>query len=133
MARSKRVAPSKKRAEASRKNGASGGRPAAPRRVRDYVKLGARPEDPLEAAVWMHAALTESFEQAMTDPVMTERERRLEMRQIAKAMAGLVPAERLLAAERTVRRAAEDMAKPRKDPGLTDVGEESSVPLRLDS
>ncbi len=122
-------------AQPARKAPRKPGRPRKPRHVADYAQVGPAPLDPLEAAEWAGKLITVSMLKVAQDPDLDERHRRQELRQCAKAMLALIPAERLLQAERAVRKSADDMARPQKDAELTDVTDEPAGdgPLHLDS
>lgn len=119
------------------------GRPKLPRHHAEYAAAAGAtgtvadvPQDPLAVISWAGRAMALSMYKAMTDPNVDERTRRHEMRQIAKSLALLVPAERLEAAERTIREAQEVMGQDRKDPEMTPDAPSSTQPtrsLRLDS
>lgn len=118
------------------KKGRSGRKPGPQkppvRHVADYRAAGDPPADPLEAVAWAGQLLTVAMRKIATDETLDERVRRAELRSTAKVLAGLVPAERLLEAERAVRRQANAMARPEGDPGLTDVTTEPADSLRVD-
>lgn len=89
----------RRQAQASRRNGARGGRPREPRRVRDFEALGDAPADPLAAAEWAFRAQAVALREVMLDSKMSERDRRSEMRTISRAMNALLPKARLRQAE----------------------------------
>jgi hypothetical protein len=114
------------------KSGRGPGRPRNERHHEDYLVVAdQRPEDPMKAVAWAGQILTVAMQKIAGDPNMSERLRRQELRATAKVMAGLVPVERLLAAETAVRRAADDMVKPTKDPEMTDVANKPARSLRI--
>lgn len=68
---------------------------------------GPKEADPLAAVDRVFRMLASTADLAVVDPSLTGRERRAELRAIARSMHTLIPAARLLSAERVVRKAGE--------------------------
>lgn len=100
-------------------------------RTADYAKAGDPPLDPLAAVEWFAKVLTIAAQQVIADGTISEKNRRNELRQIAKSVSTMVPLERLLEAERKVRRAADEMDRPNADSELKNVSENPSETLRM--
>lgn len=82
------------------------GRKAYPRQHEEYAQVGGPPEDDLDKTRWAYRMVAQALHKAATDPMLTEKERRAEIRQTAKVLSALVPVNRLLEAESTIRDAA---------------------------
>lgn len=104
MARPKKPRPASpkpvKKKHGGRRKGA--GRPRAPRFLDDFASIGSPPADPLRATEWGMQLLTVALDKVRTDPLMTERDRRTEMKSLLRHMKDLVPVARISAAERLI-------------------------------
>lgn len=79
----------------------------------------------------MFLALRKSAEAIMADGGMASRDQRAELRATAKAMNALMPATRLLEAERRIRDAQETIARPRRDSKTSPAPAGGPTPLRM--
>lgn len=79
----------------------------------------------------MFLTLRKSAEEVMTDTGINSRDRRAELRAISKAMMPLMPAVRLLEAERAVRGAQQTQDRPKKSATLTPAPSSGPSPLRM--
>jgi len=79
------------------------GRKRTPRRLEDYFALGDPPADEGDAMAYVFQTLKVSLRQAMLDAEITDRERRGELRVIARAMHSTYPRARQRKAEKALR------------------------------
>lgn len=121
-----------------RATGKRRGRPRGPSettraRLAAYAELGPPPADPLEAVAWTGQALAVALHEVLTDAKLGARQRRAELRALARVQGSLIPAERLLQAERVVRSAQAAILETDGGAKLVDVTGEPGRPLRLDA
>jgi hypothetical protein len=95
------------------------GRPRGKRHNAEYQAIDCMSDDPLEVVEWAGKILRLSMQKIASDPNISEEARRRELRSTAKVINAMVPAERLLQAERAIRRADEEMGRSVKDPEMT--------------
>jgi hypothetical protein len=96
------------------------GRPPGGRTRSDYFRFGPPPEDTLHANDYVHRALMVAFSHVLMDPRLKERDRRKEMRDIARSIALITPRSRLLEAEELVKKDIASLEQENTGPEMED-------------
>mgnify|MGYP007044033817 CR=1 FL=1 len=97
-----------------------------------YRELGPMPSDPLAAVDHTLRILQTSVDETLEDETLSAKERRSELRQIARSMIPLLPVARLYKAERHIRGAMSATTRNRQDPSVVPVSPAEAT-LTMDS